>query len=255
MQCVGEWAENDKHGYLRAYIEATREARRKFSESGFVDLFAGPGRVCVRERGEIFDGSPLLALAHDSAPFSRVVLCDLAQVNVDALRHRTARYGDRVEILHGDSNSRVHELVRLLPPGLNLVLVDPFGLAPLHFETLRILSQVEHLDLIVNFPTSDLRRNKDHYIDPTNEVVARALGVPGWRERLGPGDIALETASQFVDSLAGLGYTGTQNRMIPIMRAGSELYRLIFASKHPLGDRIWTSVTRHTPSGQLGFKY
>ena len=135
------------------------------------------------------------------------------------------------------------------------MLVDPFGLAPLHFETLRVLSQVEHLDLIVNFPTSDLRRNKDHYLDPTNEVVARALGVPEWRGRLGPGDIALEAASQFVDSLAGRGYTGTRNQMIPIMRAGSELYRLIFASKHPLGDRIWASVIQHTPSGQLGFKY
>jgi three-Cys-motif partner protein len=183
------------------------------------------------------------------------VLCDLAEVNVDALRHRTSKFGDRVEVIHGDSNARVHDLVRLLPAGLNLALIDPFGLAQLHFDTLRILSQVEHLDLIVNFPTSDLRRNKEHYLDPANEVVARALGVPEWRDDLGPGDIALEAASQFVDSLTALGYTGARNRMIPIMRAGSELYRIIFASKHPVGDRIWNSVARHTPSGQRGFNF
>lgn len=256
VQCVGEWAEHDKHGYLRTYIEASREARRKFDASGFLDLFAGPGRVRIRDTGDVYDGSPLIALGHGAVPFTHVVLCDLAQVNVDALRYRTAQFGGRVEVIQGDSNSRVHDLVELLPHGLNFALVDPFGLRPLHFETIRVLAQrVEKLDLFVNFPTSDLRRNQALYLDPTNDVVARALGVPNWRDRLGPGDIALQAANMFVESLMNLGYTGAPNRMIPVPRVGSELYRIIFASKHPLADDIWSSVTRHTPSGQRGFSF
>ena len=231
VQCVGEWAETDKHGYLRAYIDASREARNKFAQSGYLDLFAGPGRIRLRETGDVVDGSPLIALNHRAVPFTRVVLCDLARVNVEALRHRTARFDDRVNILHGDSNSRVDDLVALMPSGLNFALIDPFGFGPLHFETLRTLARLDKLDLFINFPTSDLRRNKDIYFDRSNDVIERALGTPDWRNRLCPGDIALQTASMFVESLSRLGYTGAANRMVPVRRSGSELYRIIFASK------------------------
>lgn len=256
VQCVGEWAEYEKHGYLRSYIDATREARRKFAHRGFIDLFAGPGRVRVRETGETFDGSPLIALGYEPVPFTRVILCDIAAANVEALYHRTAPFGSRAEVIHGDSNVRASDLAARLPPGLNLALIDPFGLEPLRFDTIQVLAQVNKLDLIVNFPTSDLRRNHNLYRRADNQVVANALGIPDWRERLAPtGDIALQAAQMFVESLEKLGYTGAQNRMIPVSRNGSELYRIIFASKHPLGDRIWQSVVRHAPTGQRGLPF
>lgn len=255
VQCVGEWAEGDKHGYLRSYIDATREARRKFKHRGFIDLFAGPGRVRVRETGEVCDGSPLIALAHEAAPFTRVILCDIAEANVAALRHRTAAFVGRVEIVQGDSNARARELATRLPPGLNLALIDPFGLEPLRFETIRLLASMNKLDLFVNFPTSDLRRNHQLYRQPDNSVVANALGIHDWRSRLGPGDIALQAANMFVESLERLGYTGARNQMIPVSRNGSELYRIIFASKHPLGDDIWQSIVRHAPTGQRGLPF
>jgi len=256
VQCVGEWAEHDKHGYLRTYIEATREARRKFTHRGFIDLFAGPGRVRIRETGELFDGSPLIALKHEAVPFTRVILSDLEPVNIAALHYRTAQFGERVEIVSGDSNAMARELAGRLPPGLNLALIDPFGLEPLRFETIRVLAEAGNkVDLFINFPTSDLRRNHALYRRPDNPVVANALGVPNWRERLGTGDIALQAARLFVESLAGLGYTGVHNRMIRVQRGGSELYRIIFASKHRLGDDIWQSVVRNTPTGQRGLPF
>jgi three-Cys-motif partner protein len=255
VQCVGEWAEDEKHAYLRTYIEATREARRKFSRSGFLDLFAGPGSVRVRETGAVCDGSPLIALKHRAVPFTRVVLCDLARVNVEALRYRTAQYGDRAVVVHGDANERIHDLVDLLPEGLNLAVVDPFGIEPLHFDTLRVLGQIERMDLFVNFPTSDLRRNRGIYCDSNNEVIARALGMPDWRTRIGPGDIAIEAADLFVEALTTLGYTGTRNRMLRVPDSGSELYRIIFASRSSVADTIWKNITRHAPTGQRGFDF
>lgn len=259
VQCVGKWAEDEKHAYLRTYIEATRKARRKFSRSGFLDLFAGPGRVRVRETGAVCDGSPLIALEHREVPFTRVVLCDLAPVNVDALRHRTeggtAPYGERVAVVCGDANQRIQDIVDLLPDGLNLAVVDPFGIEPLHFDTLRVLGRMKHMDLFITFPTSDLRRNKALYLDPNNEVIARALGMPDWRARIGPGDIAIEAADLFVEALTTLGYTGSKNRMLRVSNSGSELYRIIFASKSSVGDKIWKAITTHTPAGQRGFNF
>jgi hypothetical protein len=57
VQCVGIWAE-DKHHYLQQYFEATWAVRKKFlppdgrGGACFVDLFAGPGRVRVRDTGD-----------------------------------------------------------------------------------------------------------------------------------------------------------------------------------------------------------
>ena len=50
LQCVGPWVE-DKYFFLERYLNASREARRKFSDRGnavFIDLFAGPGKCIVK---------------------------------------------------------------------------------------------------------------------------------------------------------------------------------------------------------------
>ena len=44
IQCVGSWVE-DKYFFLERYLNASREARRKFADKGnavFIDLSAGP---------------------------------------------------------------------------------------------------------------------------------------------------------------------------------------------------------------------
>jgi hypothetical protein len=56
VQCVGQWAA-DKYYYLRQYIAATKAVRGGFiapkgnGGAAFIDLFAGPGRVRVRDTG------------------------------------------------------------------------------------------------------------------------------------------------------------------------------------------------------------
>jgi hypothetical protein len=59
-----------------------------------------------------------------------------------------------------------------------------------------------------------------------------------------------------IEQLEALGYTGTRNRTIPVKNSqNAELYRLVFASKNPLGDKIWASITMHTSRGQRGFDF
>jgi three-Cys-motif partner protein len=266
VQCVGRWAEDEKHGYLRWYIDATRQARRKYlmpgshgapGGAGYVDLFAGPGKVRVRETGEIFDGSPLIALGFDKARFTRVVLCDLDEENVSTLRTRTESDAERVQIFHGNCNEIAQQLVEALPRrGLNLAFVDPFKLDQLHFATLRTLAQLERIDLVVNFPTQDVRRNLGEYSKPDNQILDRALGTRTWRDHVrSTGDVH-RAVDILIEQLEGLGYTGTRNRTVSVkQRTNVELYRLVFASKHPLADKIWASITKHTPLGQRGFDF
>jgi three-Cys-motif partner protein len=196
----------------------------------------------------------MIALESGFAPFSKVVLCDLAVENVKALEHRTARHMDRVKIVHGDANEKISELIEHLPSqGLNLAFIDPFGLRPLHFETVRALASLKRMDLIVNFPTSDIRRNQDLYLDPNNDFIARMLGTEKWRSQVKAGDLGLQAMQMFIHSLATLGYTGADNRTIRVTSpGGAELYRIVFAGKHRLADRIWNDITKHTARGQRG---
>lgn len=199
----------------------------------------------------------MIALRHSDAPFGKVALCDLAVENVRALEARTAAFRSRVKIVQGDVNCHVRTLIRHLPErGLNLALVDPFGLQPLCFDTLAALAALPRMDLIINVPTMDIRRNQHVYLAPGDERVARMLGEPRWRDALSTGDIALQIWNMLVGRLAGLGYTGKRTRTVSITnRVHGEVYRLAFASKHALGDRIWNAITTHGAGGQRGFGF
>ncbi len=267
VQCVGEWAHHDKHTYLSRYIHATRQARQRYlvpgdhgppGGAGFIDLFGGPGKVRIRDSGEIHDGSPLIAVAHREAPFSKIVVCDLEPENAAALNSRTRAESARVEVVECDSNARAEELVQRLPRlGLNLALIDPFKLDPLRFTTIEHLARCPRMDLIVNFPTQDATRNIGRLLDKDNDVLAEALGTDSWRSRVrDPSAAAVILVNIFVEQLERLGYTGKRNRSISVKNSkNAELYRLVFASKNPLGDKIWDDITTTTSSGQRGFGF
>jgi hypothetical protein len=77
----------------------------------FIDPFAGPGNVRVRETGEIRDGSPLVAFRHREAAFTRLVFCDLDPENV---RARTTAAGSRLSVVGGVCNQQIEQIVSIL---------------------------------------------------------------------------------------------------------------------------------------------
>lgn len=257
IQCVGAWVD-EKHTYVRRYVDATRAARAAFLGPGkggaaFVDLFAGPGRARVRETGHFVKGSPFIALDHQEAPFSRLILCDLAAINVAALRTRTKSYEDRVCVVEGDCNLVIDDIVRLVPPyGLNIALVDPYALSQLSFATLRKLVQLSRMDLVIHFPTGDIKRN----FHQNAEHLDRFLGTPSWRSSVKSASQAHKLIDVLRAQLVTLGYTGEPVRDIAVdNRKHTVMYHLVFASKNRLGDKIWKSVTNTTPGGQMGFGF
>jgi len=251
-QSVGAWSRR-KHARLREYLAATRAVRARYlppKGSGgacFVDLFAGPGRVRVRNCAQTEMGSSLIALEHDAAPFTRVIMCDLEPDNVRALQARTA--GDtRAHVLEGDCNERIGDIVNLVPEfGLNLAFFDPFGAKVFHWETIARLASVKRMDLLIHFPTLTLKRNLFNETAPEfHRVVTAMLGTESWRTRVRKPSETAMLIDVLREQLTTLGYEAERVRTLQITNdSGGVLYHLLFASKDPRGTRIWESISRH----------
>lgn len=259
VQCVGSWA-REKHDYTQRYVNATWATRRKFlaprgaGGAAFVDLFAGPGRARIRETGEVIDGSPLVALAHERAPFSEVLMCDLDPENVEALKARTAARPNARVLDPIDSNEEIDNVVRQIPEyGLNLALVDPFRARDLQWATIERLAAFPRMDLIINFPSGDLKRNLENSSAPDYALVVDSVMPTGcdWRDGMRRSNRIATLVSHYRRGLVGLGYDETEVRDIPIKQGrGVLMYHLVFASKQSLGTKIWNSITTSESTGQ-----
>jgi three-Cys-motif partner protein len=255
---VGAWS-RDKHHFLTRYVDAFTTAMKDKGWGGlhFVDLFAGAGIERVEEYGLDW-GSPLIA-AQAPYPFERLHACELDRKKVAALRKRLARYPQPTppQVLQGDANEKVHDVVRSLPTNsLSLAFLDPYGLH-LHFDTLRALS-ARKADLIIFFPDHlDALRNWENvYQGKPNSQLDRVLGVP-WLEAMTaapPDRWAQILTDLYVAQIKTLGYTEFEYERISLP-TGRFLYKLIFCSRHKAGGLIWRNVSRRKPGGQGTFDF
>jgi three-Cys-motif partner protein len=197
-------------------------------------------------------GSPLIATKHAAVPFTKLIFCDLDPGNVAALRKRTSG-DDRVTIMPGDCNQHIDGIVAEVPRyGLNLALIDAYGLGPLAFDTIRKLAiSSERMDLLYHYPTGTMKRNIANAKAgaATKAKMARALG--DGVTAIAPRHVVREIET-LRGNLAKLGYTGKKARIVEVPNSkGVIMYHLIYASRHPLGDDIWDSITRPKQQGEL----
>jgi len=129
-----------------------------------------------------------------------------------------------------------------------LTLIDPFGITPLHFETLAKLARFERMDILLHFPTGDLARNLLQY----EERVTRFLGTDGWKESVTAPKDVLKLLDVLRVQLLPFGYQKAAVRYEPLLKntRNAPLYHLVLVAKHGLADRIWRSVIRTEGSGQ-----
>lgn len=259
VQCVGPWAK-EKHDYLRRYIDATRAARNKYlvpdgdrpaGGAAYIDIFAGPGRARVRTTGEIIDGSPLIAAQHKDAPFTSLIFADLAEENVNALEARLGVASKHAALFQGDCNLMIDKIVKQVPPyGLNIALIDPYGLRPLSFETIAALANVKRMDLLIHFPTMDIKRN----FTEAEPYITRFLGTDRWKERVEKAQDVVALIDVLREQLGQFGYTQDKLRSLPVEnRQRAVLYHLVYATKDKLGGKIWQSIARTDAKGQRSF--
>jgi three-Cys-motif partner protein len=260
VQCVGPWVK-DKHHYLGKYLAATSQVRARYlpphGDGGttYVELFAGNGRAYIPDTKEFIDGSPLIAVNDPHRSFSDIILCDIDEENVHALRERT-KHTRRVRVEQGDCNAIIDRIVRSIPKrSYAVALLDPFGPGALSFETIRRLAAFPRMDLILHFPLGAMKRNFKDYAK-----YERFLGLPAkdWGVDIIHGEDISSLIPVMRRQLISLGYGehGVDVRSPRVTNTSNVLlYHLVFASKHIRGDEIWNSVTKNPPNGQIAMPW
>jgi three-Cys-motif partner protein len=262
MRPAGPWAA-EKLDYLRRYIGVFESSMRgKWQLRNYIDLLAGPGKNQVETTGDIFLGSPLLALT-TAVPFTGYYLVEYDAKNAAALRTRVLAlpHQESIAVLEGDCNQLVKRIIDAIRPddsrSLNLAFLDPEGME-LEWGTVARLASLRRCDLIINYPQGGLNRVLKQASSNTSQTsVDEFFGDRGWRrafeESQEHGDPTphLRLIDYYCARLKSLGYgyvrrddeVGDE----PLMRNAKRrapLYRLLFASKHPLGHNFWHSITR-----------
>jgi three-Cys-motif partner protein len=199
-------------------------------------------------------------------PFTDYYFADKEQPYIDALKTRCSAspLADRIRFEVGDANELVSSLAEDLrrTPSLNLAFLDPEGLE-LAWDCVATLATVGRLDLIIHYPQTGLNRYMPIALDqapPT--LVDRFFGEERWREvyrthmRGEDSFLHRHLIDAYKAKLAALGYADVRSDnevgLEPAMlnEKGVPLYRLLFASKHPLGMDFWRKITSKDARGQ-----
>lgn len=257
---VGRWVPEEKHLYLRRYIDATREARKKFKQRVLIDPFGGPG--CIQVEGEAFarEGGSLVAYrqsVESGAPFTKVLVGDIDAGRAAANAKRLAAAGAPVQAFVGPAIETVDAMARAVPFGaLVLAYIDPYNLEFLSFSIIERLAQLQSVDFAVHFSLMDLARNIDMELDPGRDRFDHAL--PGWRAAV-PTDALAKSSlpGWFFDTwckrVVSLGFIISGQMPLITNGRGQSIYRMVFFSRHPLADRIWSDIARGRNLELFGF--
>lgn len=273
MRPMKDWAA-EKLDYLERYLAMfTISMRSKpWRALNYIDLFAGPGKCRHEDTSAVHLGSPLLALTTNNA-FDHYYFVDWDAENIAGLQQRCQHspYADRIQYFEDDSNTAIEYIadeIRCIDASykkgvwscLNLAFLDPEGLE-LNWDTVKRLAEFR-TDLVIHYSQNGIQRNLSKCIDNAEETILdRFFGSYTWREIYqqagGQSSVYGELINFYKQNLYDLDYVeiksgGDELWRAPLMRntKNAPLYYLIFASKHPLGEKFWREVTARNVYGQ-----
>ena len=255
---VGEWS-RDKHYFLMRYIDAFVTAMKDKPWAGlhYIDIFAAAGIERLKDSKELDWGSALIA-AKAPYSFDKLHLCEKNKQTFDALNTRISKIKPDSQVLHGDANERVHEILEDIPEKtLSLAFLDPHGLH-LDFDTLGALAN-RRVDLVIFFPDHlDVLRNWEHnYLYNPNSNLDRCLGKGSdWRsiiDKTSRSRRAEVLRELYVSQIRTLGYTEFEYERISMK--SHPLYILIFCSRSKLAAKLWRGISQKKPDGQRTFEF
>jgi len=262
---VGSWVE-DKHRLVALYDSLfSTGMKKKWDSRVYIDLYAGPGLLKIRDTSKFIWGSPILALGVEHQ-FDKYIFCENDAASLDALKKRVAgNFPDAdVEFVLGSCDEQVDRIGRLIPRAsrtnrvLSFCFVDPYDLS-LQFSTIRKIAEhfVDFLFLLALH--MDANRNLAAYLDTKNRKIDDFLGMPDWRERW----VRLPEPKNFPRFLAEM-YAGQMQtlRYLPVgfdkmkqVRSDVKnlpLYHLALFSRHELAYEYWDQVLKYsTPQLRL----
>jgi len=254
-------------GYVHRFVTSMRDKR--WRALFFIDLMAGPGKNKFEPSGAVMLGSPLIALTAQYS-FTHYRFVEIDPHYADALNKRVSasERRDAVKVIKGNCNEVVDKIVEeiraldkpYIPdswPCLSLAFLDPEGLE-LNWETVRKLGQMKRMDLIINFSTSGFTRNVEQLIEKeTSTRIDSFFGTPEWKDvyrKVADKDgshVRREMLDFYKKRLAALGYTIHPEERTFHNRNNTQIYTLIFASKHDLGNDFWSGAIQEVSQPKL----
>jgi three-Cys-motif partner protein len=247
-----------------------KSMKGKWDHLVYIDLFAGPGRVCIRGTNRIVQSSPLMVMALDTK-FDTYIFCDAASEKLKALEERVVlNYaGLTTHFLHGDSNELVDIIFSKIPaygPNykvLTFCFADPYKLDNLRFSTIKRLSE-RFMDFLILIPTGyDANRNFErYYLNPNNVKIQEFLGMDNWREGWEKAKLRGENFDLFLTNAYGENmkalkykYDGIEKTVqVRSSEKNLNLYRLAFFSRNPVGLKLWKEAKKYSDP-QESFKF
>src|SRR5262249_12367456 len=147
---------------------------------------------------------------------TQLIFCDVDPDNVRALQIRTRVETNRVTVIEGDCNQQIDQVLANVPEhGLNIALIDPFALQALKFDTLRRLAELKRMDLVIHFPSADIKRNLGQH-EKTRQWLNEALGTSEWASKISSTTDVAVLIDVLKKQLGSLGYRSQGVRSEPI---------------------------------------
>jgi three-Cys-motif partner protein len=246
----------DKAHYAHYYADIVGRSMQNAYPGplAWVELFAGPGRLYVKDLDSFKTGSPIEALTIPK-PFDYYVFADLDPRCTDALRERLVREvpgRPNVHVLDGDANAAELQdrIVSIVPRNALTVLYgDPAGL-DLNFDTLRFFAErYEHLDLLLNFPVPGVVRalRAGH-----ESKASKVLNHPAPIDLIGPtsGRPGTSLRQWFERQLSAFGYNQFAAQGIKLHAKNVALYDLMLASREERAKQFFGEAVKRGPGGQ-----
>ena len=247
----GEWAKR-KHHYLGNYCGITTVAMRNKWRLVYLDVMAGPGRCRIKETGDEFPGSPLVALDHDFAQY--VFIEDTPELS-DALKQRVAKHpkAQQVQVIT-ESWVEVAKSGRLRFDDKTLLVafIDPTGISQVPLSAMLELTKNPHIDLLVTIQHSlGITWNVPQYLRAGNDQTAldAFLGTADWRnwQWREPSQFAQMAIDCFSNRIKREGFIDMRHVSVP---EGQPLYRFTLFSRHKLAEKFWNKILKIDEKGQ-----
>jgi three-Cys-motif partner protein len=253
------WTRN-KLQILAGYLSAFNTASKTWPERLYIDLMAGDPVNRDKDTHEEFDGSARLAVGAKPG-FTRLAICEKPEKAAALKADLAERFpGDnRYRVYAGDSNVTIDQVLRELAPwrrAPTFAFVDQQS-AEAHWETLRKLATFRPGNRkteiwILTSPASTARGVKGTSSREFAERVDRLYGTNGWRRiqtardthEISPDDYREEMVNLLRWRLqTDFGYAITER--IPMhMPSYMPIYDMVFATDHPVGQKIMTHLYR-----------
>ncbi len=241
--------------YIDAFVTAMKN--KPWAGLHYIDIFAGAGIERLKDSKELDWGSALIA-AKAPHSFDKLHLCEKNKQAYDALNTRISKIKPDSQVLHGDANERVHEILEDIPgKTLSLAFLDPYGLH-VDFDTLSALAK-RRADLVIFFPDHlDALRNWEHnYLDNPDSNLDHYLGKGSdWRSIISgtpQSRLAEVLRKLYVEQIRSLGYTEFEYERISMKK--HPLYVLIFCSRSKFAAKLWRGTSQTKLDGQRTFDF